>query len=467
MLTDLYIENIALVERLKLSFDRGMTVLTGETGAGKSVIVNALALVLGSRAEREYIRHGADRAVVEATFDLSRLPGKYKAEMATYAEGDRLVIRRDIQRNGSSKVRVNEVSIPLAKLRELTAPLAEILGQHANQMLLDEHNHLLFLDSFAGVLPLRDEVGQLYDNWQHKAKELARVLRERDQRQKEHELLQFQRDEIIAADIRVGEEDELQRERKILDSSRALMQSAALIQEMMDGEEQSLLALLRTVRKELDSMVAIDEHLRETADELAEVDYRLEDFRAYIEKYGGSIPDDPERLEAINQRLDEIYQLKRKYGGSEESILRTLAEVEQKLAENPDIDALIATLEEATQQAGNAYAEKATALSAVRTKAAEYLQRLVVKELAELAIDNGGFVCELSRQEVADGIELDGKTVQAGPEGLENARFLFSANPGEPLKSLVKTASGGEISRVLLALKSAEKKNNRRSHTLM
>jgi len=459
MLTSLDIQNIALVESASLSFAKGLTVLTGETGAGKSIIVTALSLVLGGRSEKEYVRHGADKASVTATFNVIQMPSAWRKQFAEAIFDGTMTVTREITRDGGSRVKINGELSSLIRLKEITSSLAQILGQHANQMLMHEENHLLFLDRFAGLESLREQTSELFTQWEKAVTELRRTTGKRDQLMRERELLIYQKSEIEKGNVRVGEEEELLRERRILDSSRTLMASADTIEHILSTEEASVLTQLRFVRKELEKMAAVDSTLEKQAEELADIDFRLEDLRRFVEQYGASIPDDPSRLEIINLRLDELYALKKKFGGSEESILGALREIEQNLQNRPDTDNLIAELERESDRLGKEYAARATELSALRKKAADYLKKLVIKELTELAIDDAGFELELIYQDDPDGVLIDGKAVRPCPYGLENARILFSANKGEPLKSLVRTASGGEISRVLLALKTAEKKN--------
>ncbi|MEW6049481.1 MAG: DNA repair protein RecN [Candidatus Zixiibacteriota bacterium] len=467
MLTSLKIQNIALVAEADLAFDKGLTVLTGETGAGKSVIVTALSLALGDRADREFLRHGAAKGVVEAQFQISNMSNQYKRDFADYIIDNTITVVREITKDGNSRIRINGTPSSLARLKELTTPMAEILGQHANQMLMNEENHLLFLDHFGGLDTLRELVGQLFAEWERTVKEFKRVVERREQTRKEHELLAYQKAEIEKAQVRMGEEEDLLRERKILDSSRTLMASAELVQNILDNEEQSVIHQLRAARKELDKMADIDNRLNHSADELGDIDFRLEELRRVIEQYGASIPDDPSRLDEINARLDELYNLKKKYGGSEEAILAMLADIKAQLGEYPDVDSMILALERTVERNFKEYSRKAQELSDLRKKASEYLCKLVLRELSELAIDKAGFEAEFMYEEETDGVLLDGKAVKPYAYGLEHARFLFSANPGEPLKSLVKTASGGEMSRILLALKAAEKKNARLRHSLL
>jgi len=467
MLTRLRIRNIALMENADLTFESGMTVLTGETGAGKSVIVTAIALGLGGRADREYIRAGEQKGTVEATFDISAMPTQFKKTYADHLDGNQFTVQRKLLASGMSKVRINGEICSASLLREMTAPLAEILGQHANQMLMNEDNHLLFLDSFADLDNLREELMTLFSRWESTSSELRNIRSRRERLIKERELLLFQREEIDKANITVGEESELLNEKKILDSSHTLMEAASGIQNLLYHEESSALTYFRMAKTEFEKMAAIDKGLQEQLKEVIDIDFRLEDLRRFIEQYGSSVPDNPARLEEINSRLEELYQLKRKYGGSEAAILETSAGINKKLENRPDIDSQIEILESENERLRTEYITKALSLTSVRRKAAEYLQKLVVKELEELAIDHSRFEFEFLYEDDPDGIELDESKVKPRPYGLETGRFMFSANPGEPLKSLVRTASGGEISRVLLALKAAEKKNSHLRHALL
>jgi DNA repair protein RecN (Recombination protein N) len=467
MLTHLKIRNIALVEQADLTFDSGMTVLTGETGAGKSVIVTAIALALGGRADREYIRAGERKGTVEATFDISVMPKQFKKIYADHLDGHQLTVHRKLLANGMSKVRINGIVCSASLLRKITAPLSEILGQHANQMLMNEDNHLLFLDSFADLDESREKLMTLFSRWESVSSELRSIRSRRERLIKERELLLFQREEIDRASITVGEESELLSEKKILDSSRTLMEAASSVQNLLDHEESSALTYLRMAKTEFEKMAAIDDGLQERLREVIDVDYRLEDLRRFIEQYGSSVPDNPARLEEINSRLEELYQLKRKYGGGEDAILETLADINKRLEKRPDIDSQISNLEKENERRRTEYTARAIFLTSARRKAADHLRKLVVKELEELAIDQSSFELQFLYEDDPDGIELDSSRVTAHPHGLETGRFMFSANPGEPLKSLVKTASGGEISRVLLALKSAEMKSSHLRHALL
>ncbi|MBU8934431.1 MAG: DNA repair protein RecN [candidate division Zixibacteria bacterium] len=446
ILKRLTIRNFALINEAIIDFEAGLTVLTGETGAGKSVVVGALALALGGRGDKEFIRHGCDSANVRAVFDNP-------------SDAKEIEISRQVSRKGASKVRVDGQPSSAKQLRELTAPTVQIVSQHAGQLLTDEENHLDFLDHLAGTSELCEEVADLYASWQHSAVELRRVSNRRQQLINERELLLFQKGEIEQACLRSGEEEELITERRRLDSTQSLMASASQIVGNLSGDadHSGVVDMVGAVRKELENMAEDDPTLSKQVEAVAEIDFQVEELRRSIEQYGGTLHDDPVRLEEVNLRLDEIYKLKKKYGGSEEAVLVTLEDITAHLKDRPDIDGLLDTLTAETDKRRQTYAGKAVALHRARKKATKDIGRNVVKELSGLAIDGARFECELVSDDDDDGIFVNGRALKPSSYGLETARFLFSANPGEPMRSLVKTASGGEMSRVLLALKLIER----------
>jgi DNA repair protein RecN (Recombination protein N) len=459
MIKRLEIENIALVDHAVIEFERGLSTLTGETGGGKSVVVTSLALALGARADREYVRHGAEQARIVAQFSLEDIPITARRRLPERLRAcEEFTVERVVTASGQSRAKLDGENITVGELRELTTDIAEILSQHASQRLMDDTNHLIFLDRFAG---LESEVAQLaerYHAWQQSATRLRQLQRQREQLINERELLSFQRQEIEQAELRAGEEIELESERRRLDSARELMSGAAAIQQLLGGEDNSVSMMLGTARRELAVMARLDDRLADKLRTLQSAELEIEELRRDMEQYGASIEDDPQRLDQINERLTEIYRLKKKYGNTEQAVLDHLERISHELDTSLPPDDHIARLTTETAQQLDHYAELARAVSTKREKAAETLRRAVLSQLPDLAIDNGDFICEFIRQSGTDpSIEFMGDSVTFGENGLEQARFLFTANPGEPLKSLSKTASGGELSRVLLALKLAEK----------
>ena len=468
MLIKLIIENIALVPHAELEFGPGLCVLTGETGAGKSVIVQALSLALGERAERDSIRHKEDYASVTAVFDVSNAPAVFKKQFDVFINNDEIVIERILSRDSSSRVRISDKNVTLHQLNNLAVHLAEIIGQNSNQLLMNEENHLDFLDDFGGITPLRATISELYYDWKKVAEELRRTLARHADLGQERELLLYQKSEIEKAQIRDGEEQQLNEERKILDSSRALLQSATLITTLLEEQENSVIEQLSVVQKEIQKISDVDSKQKKKSEQLNDAIYQLQEIARSMQQYGSSINDDPNRIDDINLRLDEIFRLKKKYGGTERAILGTLEVIIMKLEENPDVKTLTSKLEYECNRLFKDYKDHALKLSDTRRRTAEHLEKLVIRELGELAIDKARFKFEFVYEDDPEGVFLDGRNVRPFPIGLEKARIMFSANPGEPVKPLVKSASGGEISRVLLALKSASKSSAKiKTHSLM
>jgi len=473
MLTRLYLENFALTDKLEIKFDAGLSVLTGETGAGKSILVGALARLFGDKADQTDIRSGHEMAAIECDFDLSEndtfrklIISELKNNDIEYENG-LLTIRREIFTKRPSKSFINGQMVPLVQIRRITQYLAELFGQHSHQRLLDENNHLGFLDNFAGLSDQVEQLRQLYLDWDKSKRNLSDLIYESEQRKKELELYQFQRDEIKKADIRVGEEEELRAEKKILDSSRLLAEKSSLLIELLDRGQPSALEILGSCRKEFSDMAAVDKSLKKHRELLEQAVINLDEFRTEVESYASSIPNDPERQEEINLRLDEIFLLKNKYGGSEEAILATLASIEERLADSINIDDQIKKLKLITNEVFEEYSKLARDISTKRQKVSGQLSKYVESELNHLGMSGSKFLFEFSFEPDKNGVELDGKKVKPAPNGLESGRFLISANPGEPLKPLARTASGGEISRIMLALKAADKQKKNYSGGLL
>jgi DNA repair protein RecN (Recombination protein N) len=459
MLRRLYIENFALVDKLEINLNEGMSVLTGETGAGKSVIVGAISRLLGEKADKDDIRSGAKTAVIEGDFEIGDIPGLKDRlnEIEIEYDAGVITLRKEIDRKRSARSFINSRLLALAQMRDITRYLAELFGQHSHQLLLDQKNHLSFLDHFAGLTNTVDGLRQLFQEWDKTKKELARLETRKQIEKNERELLLFQKEEITKAKIRAGEEEELLAEKKILDSSHLLGEKSTAILDLLDGDETSALSVLSVCRKEFAQMANLDKSLEKNAELLGQSIVNLEELRTEIEAYLSSIPDDPERLEQINLRLDEIYRLKKKYGGSEDAVLSTLEKINDQLAIKIDIDDRIKMLKDDEVRLLTEYTKLASEVSKARKQASERLARVVERELKQLGIDPARFQFEFIYEYDRDGVEIEGKRVKPGPEGLETGRFLISANPGEPLKPLAKTASGGEISRIMLALKAADR----------
>jgi len=458
MLRRLYIENFALVEKLDVNFEEGMNVLTGETGAGKSIIVGAIARLLGEKADRSDIRSGTELAVIEGDFefgDNSQIIRSLDQAKINH-DDEAITLRREIILNKPSRSFINGQLVTLAQLREITQNMAELFGQHSHQQLLDEKNHQGFLDRFAGITAEVDILRQSFHGWQTIIQKLNRLEIRRETEKNERELLLFQKEEIEKAEVRVGEEEDLTAEKKILDSAQLLGEKSSSILDMLDQENAGL-DLLGSCRKELGEMAAVDKKLEPQTELMESAVINLEEFRSGIEAYMSAIPDDPERLEQINLRLDELYRLKKKYGGSDEAILSTLEKINQQLMHKIDVDEQLKLLRDEEKRSRMKYIDRARTLSDKRIKAAKKLSSVVEKELRQVGMSSAKFNYDFIYETDSNGLDFNGRKVKPNPDGFENGRLLISANPGEPLKPLARTASGGEISRIMLALKAADK----------
>jgi DNA repair protein RecN (Recombination protein N) len=450
----LQIENFALVDKLIIEFGDGMNVLTGETGAGKSVIVGAIAQLMGERADKNSVRSGKSTAVVEGEFDIA---GELKIialldQFRFDNDGRTLTIRREIPLNSAGRIFINGRLASLARLKEIAKYLADLIGQSSHQRLLDESAHQSFLDDFAGHCDEVDQMKECFLLHDKTRKELADLETRRTREKNERELALFQKEEIEKAHIRVGEESELLAEKKILDSSRLLGDKSTLILNLLE-QDGAALPTLNICRKELSQMAAHDGRLEKNIEILEEAIINLEELRAEMESYRASIPDDPERQEAINLRLDELFRLKKKYGGSEESIVENLAQIKAQLDASIDIDDQIKFLEKRAEETFEKYLSLAYKISESRRKAAKELAEKVERELKNLGIDSAKFEYKFVHVSDPSGVPFNDSRVRPTVDGLESGQFFISTNPGEPLKPLSKIASGGEISRVMLALK--------------
>ncbi len=457
MLRRLYLENFALADKLELEFGPGLNVLTGETGAGKSIIIGAIARLLGEKSDKDDIRSGANLAVVEGDFDI-KAAKEIQSELDTLGivhDRHTVTLRREIFLQKASRLFVNGQQITLGQIRPLADLLGQLYGQHSHQLLLDEKNHLGFLDDFAG---LREPVAELrtsFGHWQACRAEKESLIKSRDFARKERELLIFQKQEIEKSSIVPGEEESLAAEKKIIDSARVLAEKTSAILEIIDRGNGSALNLLGEAQREISRIIDLDKTLEKKSELLDQAVINLEEFRNEIESYQASIPDDPRRQEEINLRLDELFRLKKKYGGSEEAILATLTEISHRLENELDVEDKIAHLEKEEIRTCHEYTRRAQEISGRRLAKADELSRKVEKELSGLGMAKAKFFFEFNYEADNEGIIRGETPVKPTAEGLESGRFMVSANPGEPAKALAKTASGGEISRIMLALRAA------------
>jgi DNA repair protein RecN (Recombination protein N) len=456
VLKELRITNFAIIDELHVHFSQGLHVFTGETGAGKSIIIEALSLALGGRASAEMIRSGEDTATIEAAFDLAghREVIELARAHGIDIDGEELLIKRAISAS-RNRVYVNGTLSTVSVLALLGAKLVEIHGQYEQQTLLHPEHQLDIFDSYAGVLELRHTLERHYYYLQGLRKRLAGLTAQADERLRRQQLLQFQLQEIDQAQLRSGEEEELRGERHVLMHTEKLLQITQGSSELLYAGEDTVVQRLGRVLASLDEASAIDPVLKPITEDLRAALYQMEEAGRTLGDYASRVEFDPTRLAEIEERLAELSTLKRKYGATVEDILthrEGLAKELESLQHQADnIDTLHAEIGATERQVR----EQALDLSQRRMAVGETLAQAVERELQALSMSAARFVITFRRTpDPAGFITVDGVPVQLTPVGIESVEFLFNSNPGEEPRPLAKIASGGEVSRVMLALKS-------------
>lgn len=455
MLNELAIKKFAIIEDIRISFHAGLNVLTGETGAGKSIIIQAVSLLLGARASADLVRTGEDAAELEAGFDIApdSEPARLLSEQGMDPR-DGLIVRRVIQRSGNSRIFINSRQSTLEFLKQVTQNLAGISSQHAHQGLLREENHLDILDQFAGTLGLRREVADLYRTLVPLTARIREMEAEKTRREAEKELLQFQFDEIQHAAIQPDEDSLLENRKQVLANAAKIFEAVNGTVHQVYDREGSVVEQLAQLVSGISRFRDADPALAATADRLDAVILDLQDITHSLRHYADTIDLDPESLDAVDQRLDLVSKLKRKYGGSLENLFARFRELEQRLEQTLDMDRQIQErIQEKTGLERQLW-DKAATLSGQRHKAATRLGGLAAEELAALEMDKARFQVSVFQEPGDPAGDICNRSGQKlSVNGLDRVRFLLSPNPGEAPKPLAKIASGGELSRIVLALK--------------
>jgi DNA repair protein RecN (Recombination protein N) len=444
MLRELTIHNLAVIENVSVTFHPGFHVLTGETGAGKSIVIDALTLAAGGRGSAEMIRHGCDRADIEAVFDLPRQHPVWDTLQRLGIEADSeetLLIRRELLAQGKSSARINGQGVTLTMLREVGEHLVNIHGQHEHQSLLRTERHLEWLDLFAGdeIQEEKAEYRKLYQQFQTISRERRDLEEKSRQGMQMLDLYRYQVEEIEAARLKPGEDESLADERRKLSHAEKLTEAVTEAYDLLYGNK-GLAALSRALSR-LQEIVKVDSAVLEPlVEQLQSAYYVVEDSAFQLRDYKEGIEFNPSRLAQIEQRLDLIHGLKRKYGETTEEIINYLIKIKTETDQLENRDDLLRDLvaqEEALQTELQKRAEK---LTAIRRASSRVLARQIEQELAHLQMDRSVFEVKLG-------------AVALTNSGADTAEFILSTNPGEPPKPLAKIASGGEMSRVMLALK--------------
>lgn len=456
MLQSLYLENIALIEKLGIELFPGFNVLTGETGAGKSIIIDAVNFVLGERTSRDLIRNGAVRAKVEAVFNLNEGDAAFAALDALGIEydGNELILSRELSAAGRNACRVNGTLVPVASLKSVSDTLVDIHGQHEHQALLDAENHISYLDAYchAESLPIIEKIDAIVSRRNELMLKRNSGFSSEREREREMDMLRYQIEEIASANLEAGEEERLNAEKTVLLNAERIRTALETAHMALSGaEEGSALSAIDTARRSMRDIAALNKDYEALSDKIEELYYAAEDISFTLRDTSENVESDMQRLEEIEQRLKLISDLKRKYGRTVEDVIDFGKDAETKLNELENAEALAAELDAKLDKLKAEYNVAADELSKVRRAAGERLKRDVLNELKDLGMAKAMFDVALS--------DASGGEPRKG--GRETAEFMLSANPGEPLKPLEKVASGGELSRIMLCFKSIFADNDR------
>ena len=448
MLTELRITNFAVIERLSLTIDSGFTVLTGETGTGKSLLIDAVALLMGGRASSDQIRFGEDEAQLEASFEIPLthpLLQRLRDGEILGPQDSQLIIRRIIARSGRNRVYLNGVLSPVHVLEEFAGTLIDIHGQHDQQSLLSNSAQLEVLDAFGRLLELRSQYRSTHRDWVRFREERAALAARLQQGARQEDLLHFQRQELDEAGCRIGEEELLQAERRRLGSSRRLAELVAEAQERIQDDTHGILANLVSTERVLGELSQIDAEMQDTVRFVSEAKVLLKEVADSLRGYAEGLDADPMRLSVIDDRLTVIQKMKKKYGGTIEAVLETHNRVKHELEQLRGADGELDRYDRLIEEQQRNVSALARTLSEKRADAAQQLTKLAGKELNALKMGSVRFLVQ---------VLPNGPDEIYGPDGADRVEFLLSANAGEPLKPMPRVASGGELSRVMLALKS-------------
>ncbi|MBV9761299.1 MAG: DNA repair protein RecN [Acidobacteriaceae bacterium] len=444
MLVELMVENYAVVEQARIRFQEGLNVLTGETGSGKSIVVDSLSLLLGARASAEMIRSGEAKARVSGIFSVETTPDIEEALRSAGIERDEeeLIVEREIAANGKSRAFVANRPVTTAFLRQLAPALGDIHGQNEQQQLFEAQAQRELLDNYAGARGLRGELARVFAEWRETGDRLKQITANEQENLRLLDLWTFQRKEIEAVQPRLGEDAELEAERKILQNMSKLQESAAAAFALLYEAPESATSQLRQSMKRVEELLRIDDALTETGAALKQAAVLVDEAAYSLRDYLGKLEGDPRRLEDIENRLEAIDRLKRKYGRAIEEVLAFRDDVARRADEIENASEHRAALEKRQEELETRYEKAAQELTRVRSAAAARLSKQVEAELKSLAMSGTQFQIEIR----------PGAQTAAG---VDEIAFLVSPNRGEELKPLDKIASGGELSRIALALKTA------------
>lgn len=458
MLTFLLIKDYALIKSLEINFGSGLNIITGETGAGKSIIIDAMNLLLGERASVELIRKGADKSIIEGAFDIS---GNKKVKSLLLANNlelhQTLTVRRELYQKGNNRCFVNDSMVPLSLLKEFGNILVDLHGQHEHQSLLRSDTHIDYLDEFCNNEKLLEEYFNQYKLLQRKIEELNSLHKNMENIRLRKDFVSFQINEISAVNPQPNEDEQITKELSLLESSEKRLELAAQLADLLYDAEDSARDKLSKAKLISEELSGIDSALKVIAEELGNALTSVKESANSVRSYSASIEIDPEKLNEMRKRLSDIQLLKKKYGMSLSSLLDLYSKLNDELRRSENFEDDVTARKIEIEQIRKLAGEKAKLLTSARKKGAAKLEKSVLATLSELGIQNSVFKVEITGRKDggADFIIVGNDNFGYTSKGIDDVEFYLSTNPGEDVKPLAKVASGGEVSRIMLALKTA------------
>ena len=457
MLFSLYIKNYALIQELAIEFKPGLTIITGETGAGKSILIGALNLVLGERANSDMVRSGTTKAIIEAVLrDVHSKKIEALLSSADIETTPELILRRELSSSGQSRCFINDTPCTATILKQAGEILIDLHGQHDHQLLLHADTHEALLDDFAGTAPEITAYKAARSILQELQQQLRTLKQEAAEIHDKTEILEFQRHELSVLDLKSGEDEAIETEITLLENAETLFSLSSSLNDLLYDSEHSIYSSLASALHTLEKLAGIDKRFEIHIEETQSAKSIIDELARFTRSYASDIDFNPGRLDSLRERQLKLQRICKKYGRTLSQIIDLQEELEAKLTLEDNLQEEVSRIEQHITLQKAELSILAGTLSAKRQNAASSLETIIQKELAQLGIPNATLIVSIGHEEQSDGeISIDGKHFAAFSNGYDRIEFLISANIGERPKPLVKIASGGEISRIMLAMKSA------------
>lgn len=457
MLFSLYIKNFALIQELTVEFKPGLTIITGETGAGKSILVGALGLVLGERASSELVRSGTTKSVIEAVLtEVHSSEIEAILKMAEIESAPELTLRRELSSSGQSRCFINDTPCTVAILKQAGEVLIDLHGQHEHQLLLHADTHEAMLDDFARSALEVKAYTETRADLQKRQQQLRAIQKEAAATREKRDTVNFQLEELRALELKSGENESLEEEITLLENAETLFSLSSTLNDLLYDGERSIYSAVTSAVHTLEKLVSIDKRFETHIEESRTARSIIDELARFTRSYAANIDFNPGSLDSLRERQLQLQRISKRYGRTLSELIEWQSELESKIALEENLEEEVSRIEEEITLLKTTLSLQAVTLSKMRQEGAERLEKVIQEQLAGLGIPHATFIVSITHEEHEEGeITIEGRTFTALPHGYDQIEFLISTNPGEKPKPLIKVASGGEISRVMLALKSA------------